>query len=685
MDRTRIVPALLRRLLGLFTWARLLVLVLAGVAAGLGAWSLTTEGLETYYAAGVRSMAADWHNFFYGAFDLRGTMTLDKLPGALWVQALSVRAFGYSVWAMVLPQVVETGLTVLVLYRAVRRIAGTAAGLIAAALFAVTPVVVSSTRGNLPEPLYLLCLVLAADAVLRAVTRNRRRSVLMAAFWIAVAFQAKMAEAWLVLPALAVALLVGLRPGERSDPGSDPGSEPASDPRPGRRRGLLWTGVLGLLATGLSLVWVVAVTLTPAASRPVVDGSTHNSEFEQVFLYNGVSRFDDNDLFGLAPLATPTAHAREAAQQRADDPGYQEAGLTSYGSSPSWHRLFVGLLAPDCAWLWPLTVAGAALLLRRRPASWRRLRKQSGRRPDPVRAAAWLWVVWLGTYGAVFSASHLMHDYYVSVLIPPLAALAGTGLARLWSAARIGGRRATWLLGSALVVEAGWCAALLAGHGEAAAGAAVGVVGAAAGAGAVVLFRSGAVRSGQGGRSRLRVTGGVVTATAMGLALVAGPVVADVWLLERSGGAFDTPLAATGTLVRPTPAAAAARGRIRGYGGGVQASFTAARWQLLLARGRVYHDAESRRHTRILVFASSVAAGYVMGGVAELEPVGGFTGDVPFPTVDTIGSEMHAGQISFAVVPDKNMLLGADPRVQLVEAVCRPLTDDGAVAVYDCR
>jgi hypothetical protein len=39
-------------------------------------------------------MSMSWHDFIYGAFDPVGTITLDKLPGAFWAQALAVRAFG---------------------------------------------------------------------------------------------------------------------------------------------------------------------------------------------------------------------------------------------------------------------------------------------------------------------------------------------------------------------------------------------------------------------------------------------------------------------------------------------------------------------------------------------------------------------------------------------------------------
>jgi len=63
------------------------------------------------YGAAARSMSQSWHDFIFGAFDPAGTVTIDKLPGDLWVQALSLRVFGFHIWALVLPQVVEGVLT----------------------------------------------------------------------------------------------------------------------------------------------------------------------------------------------------------------------------------------------------------------------------------------------------------------------------------------------------------------------------------------------------------------------------------------------------------------------------------------------------------------------------------------------------------------------------------------------
>ena len=118
-------------------------------------------------------MAMNLHNFVYGAADPWATVSVDKLPGALWFQALSLRIFGFHVWALVLPQVVEGMLTVLVLFRAVRRVAGAGAGLVAAVVMAGSPAVILLDRGNISDSLLILLLVLAADATIRACQTGR--------------------------------------------------------------------------------------------------------------------------------------------------------------------------------------------------------------------------------------------------------------------------------------------------------------------------------------------------------------------------------------------------------------------------------------------------------------------------------------------------------------------------------
>jgi 4-amino-4-deoxy-L-arabinose transferase-like glycosyltransferase len=169
----------------------LLTAALAGLAYG---WGMGGASVETFYGAAARSMSQSWHDFIFGSFDPAGTVTVDKLPGALWMQALSLRLFGFHIWALVLPQVIEGVLTVLVLYRAVRRLAGPVAGLAAALALAATPVTVLLSRGNVSDSLLILLLVLAADATAAALSAalsgGGLRWLLLAGVWVGLAFQA---------------------------------------------------------------------------------------------------------------------------------------------------------------------------------------------------------------------------------------------------------------------------------------------------------------------------------------------------------------------------------------------------------------------------------------------------------------------------------------------------------------
>ena len=87
-------------------WAYGVLGVLVVTSAVLTVWR-TGSSLELYYAAAVRSMTSSWHNLAFAAFDPRGTISLDKLPGAFWPQALSVRLLGLHPSSLAAPQVVE--------------------------------------------------------------------------------------------------------------------------------------------------------------------------------------------------------------------------------------------------------------------------------------------------------------------------------------------------------------------------------------------------------------------------------------------------------------------------------------------------------------------------------------------------------------------------------------------------
>jgi 4-amino-4-deoxy-L-arabinose transferase-like glycosyltransferase len=252
-------------------WARPVLLGIAAAAALLYAWNITQAGLAPFYSVAVKSMSESWKAFFYGAFDPRATITIDKLAGSFLPQALSARIFGFHPWSLALPQVIEGVISVLVMYRVVRRWAGVMPGQLAAALFTLTPIAASMFGHSMEDGALTLCLVLAADAYQRAVTEARFRSLIWSGVWVGLGFQAKMMQAWMILPALAIGYLIAA-------------------PAPLRRR-IGQLGVAGVVMLAVSLSWIALYTFTPASDRPYVDGSTDNSAAAMVFGYNGLERF----------------------------------------------------------------------------------------------------------------------------------------------------------------------------------------------------------------------------------------------------------------------------------------------------------------------------------------------------------------------------------------------------------
>ena len=89
---------------------------------------------------------------------------------SLWVMGLSVRAFGLSSWAILVPQALMGVASVGLLYATVRRAVGSAgAGLLAGAVLALTPVAALMFRFNNPDALLVLLMVGAAAATMRAI------------------------------------------------------------------------------------------------------------------------------------------------------------------------------------------------------------------------------------------------------------------------------------------------------------------------------------------------------------------------------------------------------------------------------------------------------------------------------------------------------------------------------------
>lgn len=360
-------------------WAGIALLALGSGA--LYVWGIADGARSEYYAAIAKSMSMSWHNFIFGAVDPAGTVSVDKIPGSFWFMALSVKLFGMSTWAVLLPNGLATAGTVVALAHGVRRWLGTAAGFIAGALFALTPIVAAVARSNQPHVIFVFFLVLAADRAIVALKSGSRRSLVAAGLWIAAAFQCYMLEAWAIWPALIVAWLVAA-------------------PLPFKRR-VIDLFIAGAASFVASLSWILLVTVTPAASRPWVGGSNGNSAFEMVFGYNGLGRFGQSAQGGsTGNLASTTSTYRGFA--------------APFGGAAGWGRLFNDQVSGQIAWLMPAALLAIAILL------WTVLRQ----RPYFAdRAPAIFFALWFAIYASMFSLSSGIHQFYTAALAPAIAAL----------------------------------------------------------------------------------------------------------------------------------------------------------------------------------------------------------------------------------------------------------------------
>jgi len=365
-------------------WARPALLVLLAATALLYLWRLGDSGYaNSFYSAAVQASTKSWKAFFFGSFDSSSFITVDKPPVSLWVMDLSARIFGVNAWSILVPQALEGVAAVGLLYATVRRYAGVAAGLIAGAVLALTPVAVLMFRFNNPDALLTLLLVGSAYTLLRALERGSTRWLLATSPILGTAFLTKMAQALIVVPVFAVVYLLVA-------------------PTPVRRRLGQLAGAAAVLVVA-SGWWVAIVELVPASARPYIGGSQDNSLLNLIFGYNGVGRLTGNETGSV---------------------GGGPAGAAGRWGATGWTRLFGADMGTQISWLLPTAIVlGAAIFwyTRRRP------------RTDLTRAAGLVFAGWLGLTGVIFSlAQGIIHPYYTVALAPPIAALIGMGAVICW-------------------------------------------------------------------------------------------------------------------------------------------------------------------------------------------------------------------------------------------------------------
>jgi 4-amino-4-deoxy-L-arabinose transferase-like glycosyltransferase len=260
------------------------------VAAALRFAGLGSMPPNSYYDAAVRSMGMSWHAFLVGAFDPNASVSVDKPPVDLWLQVASTKLFGFTPFALYLPEALASTVAVVVLYDLVRRVFGQGAGLTAAAALAVLPAAVMTGRSDTMDSVMMALLVAAAWLVARAVETDRPRPLYAAAVVVGLAFETKLFEALVPLPALVLLFLVGAR-------------------IPWRRR-IAQLLVAGAVMVVVALAWPAAFAALPAGDRPYPMGSTNGSIWDTVFVYNGVGRVGDAALRTAADASAPPGPLR---------------------------------------------------------------------------------------------------------------------------------------------------------------------------------------------------------------------------------------------------------------------------------------------------------------------------------------------------------------------------------------
>ena len=385
-------------------WVRPALVALLALTAVAYLWDLSASGYaNSFYAAAVQAGTKSWKAFFFGSLDSSNFITVDKSPGSLWVMELSGRLFGFNSWSMLVPQVLEGVAAVGLVYAAVKRWFGPAAGLLAGGVLACTPVAALMFRFNNPDALMVLLLVAAAYTLTRALERAGTGWIIATGTLIGLAFLAKMLQAFTVVPAFAAVYLV-------------------ASPAPLRRR--LWQLALGGVAI------VVVGRLVGGRGGPVAGGvaTAHRR------------------------LTRQQHHQPDLRVQRAQSPfGWHRGGGSGFSGPTGVFRLFNDLMGGQASWLLPASLVALVAGL-----VWR------GRAPrtDRTRAALLLWGGWLIVTGAVFSFSRgVIHTYYTVALAPAIAALVGIGGALLWQnrhqmVARVIGA-------AAIVATAAWAFVLL--------------------------------------------------------------------------------------------------------------------------------------------------------------------------------------------------------------------------------
>ncbi|WP_333886550.1 glycosyltransferase family 39 protein [Clostridium sp.] len=467
-----------------FTKENVALILIVLLSSVLNFVNLSIEGYgNSYYAAAVKSMTMNLKNFFFVSFDPAGFVSIDKPPLGFWIQAIFAKVFGFSGVSIILPQALAGVVSVILIYFIVKRAFGGIAGLISALCLAITPIFVAASRNNTIDNMLVMVLLLACLALSVAAKRGKFKYLIISMVLVGVGFNVKMLQAYMVVPALYITYLLATNVSVK--------------------KRIVHLVVSTFVLVAVSLSWALIVDSVPAANRPYVDSSTNNTVMELIVGHNGTERLSlSSSSKGVGGGAlgekgqTPPQFKEGSSSKTSNDynstgsfgqfsgnsggkdggnggpPNSNngdrnmdgDAGGQGFGGGNTQEgvqsstfggqatqgvtRLFSkNTLSDQICWFIPLAVFGfiAAAMKEKLRLKLDNSRKQ----------ALALWFMWFLPVFVYFSFNTgTFHSYYLTMLAPPTAALAGIGITSMWGFYREGGWK-SWLLPAALLVNGG--------------------------------------------------------------------------------------------------------------------------------------------------------------------------------------------------------------------------------------
>ncbi len=446
-------------------WYLVGILILSAFLYGWGIWDAGSA--NSYYTAAITSMTKSWSNFWYGAFDPAGFITVDKPPVALWLMAISAKIFGVHGWSVVLPSVLSGIGSVYLMYKLLAPKFGLLAGRIGSLILTLTPTVVANSRTNNMDAILVFFLLLAVYILQKAVAKKNIWLVIVSFGLIGVGFNIKMLQAFMILPAMLVYYWVAIK-------------------LPWKKK-IAWL-VVGMASLSIfTVAYPLAVDSVDQSSRPYIGSSQTNSLMELAFGYNGTERLlgqstgtggafpgmgstkkstgtqknngapsgkkpsgsastgkmtgqapTGQQNGGKAPTGTPPNQStnKNANQAKGKAPGQsgkmtrqaqggQGGGNSAFAiGSAGPFRLFQSDLGSQIGWYLPLAILGLIagwFGFRKRGAKWHHVSEEQ--------SEVLLWAGWFVPVYGFFSVASFFHPYYTIMLAPAIAALTAIGVA----------------------------------------------------------------------------------------------------------------------------------------------------------------------------------------------------------------------------------------------------------------